>query len=1105
MQMDSVVTNVTDERAGADEELRLALSMRGGVSLAVWIGGAVAEIEALRTAVVPVAAGPHDAGASGQRTVYRRLASLARYETVTVDVLSGASAGGLNGAIYAASLVYGFDFAEMADLWLTLADIEALSRPTPWRPGEGRRPSLLEGDAYFLTELERRLAELMAPAGMGPAATGSDQRLDLFLSATRKDPVERVLRNDPFADIHESRSAAFFHFRHLGAVGSPLSDFPAADVGLAARRLALAGRASSSFPVAFEPANVWSAPTVDDGALNMLGIFSEIDDQPVRVIDGGVLDNIPVARAIQAIAAAPASGPTSRWLLYLHPSPTEPEPSDPRPPRAAEESLTGILSDLGTTVRLKFDGESLVEDMLELDRHNREVAVRSAVRVALLADAAVAEVGVADTAHAAWAGIDSRRVTTVLIDPDLAMATHPFVREGFGSVLDSWPPGVRATFFEVLPTVLESVYAAGGAADPAPLLALGDTVEVLLRLSQQISGADAADTEADLYRVRLLVEVLHSVWEQHWAAAARQPPAPDADADAVSDWSTRVASAALAASEHVTAAVIDSIGSGASTPFHHALAELFDAAPLAPGEVPLGEIWVLVAGKARVLLDAATAQGLDDPLVVFLAQRVDLLEGLVAAARASASLHRRVMSGESAIRFLRVSGANRSPLESWFTGGEPLSVTDKLAGNQFVNFGAFFSARWRANDWMWGRLDGAKSLVDLLADSTRWFSGSGRTAEQVIAGVEAAVTTPFDPAIAGAPDWDDWMRDEWARARATVIDEIEAAAVTPDVAAGLTETKRLMVTRLHAEHLARELPWVDATPRGVTTGVARGDGVDPTGAQDLASRLTAGTDSIPGDLEPRRWARIGMRLGLNVWRALRPKGWVARGVTALLKPVYLFLLGVVVYPSRALLAGVVGYAALTLGRWETESEWWWSGPWRSADAVGYGTWARRAAFVTTMVLVVLLVVVQGRAFLRRREPAALVGLGAGLGIGGFVFVEYAVNGASYAPIVVPLAAAVVVLLGMWWMSPPGARRLSGRGARALRGPVVSRPPRRRVHCRLVGSHLVCGGAGGHHGVRDTRRGLPAPTSRGLTPSRPRGLLGDRSPASPRSLHRRPQR
>ena len=39
-------------------------------------------------------------------------------------MLSGASAGGLNGAIYAASLIYGFDFRHMLPIWVRLADPE---------------------------------------------------------------------------------------------------------------------------------------------------------------------------------------------------------------------------------------------------------------------------------------------------------------------------------------------------------------------------------------------------------------------------------------------------------------------------------------------------------------------------------------------------------------------------------------------------------------------------------------------------------------------------------------------------------------------------------------------------------------------------------------------------------------------------------------------------------------------------------------------------------------------------------------------------------------------------------------------------------------------
>ena len=39
---------------------------------------------------------------------------------------------------------------------------------------------------------------------------------------------------------------------------------------------------------------------------------------------------------------------------------------------------------------------------------------------------------------------------------------------------------------------------------------------------------------------------------------------------------------------------------------------------------------------------------------------------------------------------------------------------DKLAGVELAHFGAFLKRSWRANDWMWGRLDGAERLVRLV-------------------------------------------------------------------------------------------------------------------------------------------------------------------------------------------------------------------------------------------------------------------------------------------------------------------------------------------------------------------------------------------------------
>ena len=47
------------------------------------------------------------------------------------------------------------------------------------------------------------------------------------------------------------------------------------------------------------------------------------------------------------------------------------------------------------------------------------------------------------------------------------------------------------------------------------------------------------------------------------------------------------------------------------------------------------------------------------------------------------------------------------------------AASDKLTGLQFHHFGAFYKRSWRANDWMWGRQDGAGRLVQMLLDPRR--------------------------------------------------------------------------------------------------------------------------------------------------------------------------------------------------------------------------------------------------------------------------------------------------------------------------------------------------------------------------------------------------
>jgi hypothetical protein len=72
----------------------------------------------------------------------------------------------------------------------------------------------------------------------------------------------------------------------------------------------------------------------------------------------------------------------------------------------------------------------------------------------------------------------------------------------------------------------------------------------------------------------------------------------------------------------------------------------------------------------------------------------------------------------------------------------------KLAGVQLGHFAAFLKRSWRANDWMWGRLDGAERMVHLLDQVTDGaLTKSGRL-EHHLRAVEAAVLRDILPVVA---------------------------------------------------------------------------------------------------------------------------------------------------------------------------------------------------------------------------------------------------------------------------------------------------------------------------------------------------------------------
>ena len=92
--------------------------MRGGVSLAVWIGGAMQEIDHLRHPD-----DPDDAEDSG---FARHILGVTRFNRLEVDIITGASAGGLNAALAGMAIAHGTSLKSLRDVWMNTADIDKL-------------------------------------------------------------------------------------------------------------------------------------------------------------------------------------------------------------------------------------------------------------------------------------------------------------------------------------------------------------------------------------------------------------------------------------------------------------------------------------------------------------------------------------------------------------------------------------------------------------------------------------------------------------------------------------------------------------------------------------------------------------------------------------------------------------------------------------------------------------------------------------------------------------------------------------------------------------------------------------------------------------------
>lgn len=406
------------------QEVRLAVVMYGGVSLAIYINGIAQELYHLVRATAPSdPENPNkpfliDAELSGTERVYRTLGRMltghqAPLKVIqptdpirtrfVIDVLSGTSAGGINAIFLAKALANCQPMDGLKQLWVEEGDIALLLNDTYSVKNESLL-SLESPPSSLLNSKRMYLKLLRAFDAMetDPPPTRSPfvDELDLFVTTTDIDGVTVPLR---LADdiVYERRHKNVFHFRYYATEhGDPSRTDFAQVAGTGGRFvrndfvrefnpfLAFAARCTSSFPFAFEPmqlhdidAFVRRIPPYNTSNLSSQSPLWErfIEDYrsvrsaasipfPKRSFgDGGYLDNKPFSYAIDALMERQANLPVDRKLIYIEPAPQHPEDM---PDRATRPDA---LENIGAAVLTLPRYETIREDLQRVLQRNELV------------------------------------------------------------------------------------------------------------------------------------------------------------------------------------------------------------------------------------------------------------------------------------------------------------------------------------------------------------------------------------------------------------------------------------------------------------------------------------------------------------------------------------------------------------------------------------------------------------------------------------------------------------------------------------------------------------------------------------------------------------
>ena len=742
--MDGPVESPSDHAGAApagSKELRLALVCYGGVSLAIYMHGVTKEIHKLVAASRAFDEQPGTNPFPGDRTEHayfnalRDLADRDGVRTrVVVDVVSGTSAGGINGVFLAKALAHDLSQDALRDLWMDKGVGQLLAAPQhlpmalkyTWLlsnaairrlktrpPLSGSRMCRWLYDA--LTEMDP------APSAAAPRASlmPEGHPLELFVTAT---DYYGFARSIPVG----TGTAADRSHRHVLTFrwdpSAGVDGFAATASHNAA--LAFAARATSSFPGAFPPISIGGfQDQFHEEGVSVAGFESDLfriydleGDDPTLTyfVDGGVLDNFPFGHAIDAIRARPADQEVTRRLVYIQPDPGE----APRPPQGKEPGLVGTV---WKTLSAIPRNEPIVDDLLDIRRLNERVqTIREVIETsfggirARVEEILEAEGGFSPEAPAERIERWQERIRTAA-ERLTAVGYPTYVRLKLHSVVDElaaavsricdFPAATNHAFF--VRTLIH-----------AWAKELGLFERAVSPSELQIGFLRSLDVDFRLRRVQFLIAGVNWLYGQDNAPARSE----------LDEAKRRL---------YAVVTELEGIVSGATVPdaLRRDVLVVFDADRTRQTWTSSG--W----DPALYLKDyAAELDWLREKLQSYLDAELTRLGQMLhrSFVEVAGSWDEDIRT-DLVVRYLGfpIWDAVLYPVQSLADAGERDAVEvvrmspdeatllekggagSKLKGTGFHHFAAFFKREWRENDYVWGRLDGAELLMGMLLGDPR--------------------------------------------------------------------------------------------------------------------------------------------------------------------------------------------------------------------------------------------------------------------------------------------------------------------------------------------------------------------------------------------------